>query len=785
MSQRSVTPQEMETRYRRAEAIGISSYKPQQLVFNAKVEPHWIEGSDYFWYIRESKTDKDYRLVNAKAASNAKAFDHQALGNALSKAAKKEVDVNKLPLDQLELSLSPLTVRFSAFEKRWVYTAAEQSCCEIETVAKNEQLSPDGSQVAFFRHCNLWVRDLGSGKEKLLTFDGARHYRYAATASEMGRQEPLTLEIQWSPDSKRIFTLVIDTRHVKVGPPLVRHVPPPEAGLRPDIIDPDRRVAWLGDEHREAYTFLCIDVDSGHHIKADYPACCTIYPAYTGYFSGKKGWWSPDSRRAYFVDLSNGSCTARLIEFDTRTGATRALIEETSDTRVNMILSNGHAGLVLQPLADGKELVWYSERSGWGHLYLYDLASGQLKHPITQGEWVVHNILHSDIDKRELLIQTAGRIPERHPYYRDICRVNIDSGELTPLLSTDHEYVICNHPQRLGAVNDGVSPTGNYLVTTRSRVNDVPFSLLLDRHGTVVLELETADISGLPKEWQWPEPVKVNAADGHTDLYGVVFRPSHFSEQQSYPVLDFSELCHGIPTASFDGNSDRPMAFAELGFIVVMIRSRGRMTNGLRHRAFQSDRDAALISGSHQDDCVAGILQLAEKYPYMDSERVGVGALSVTGPGLNGLFRYPDFYKVGVSLSCWDMRLCSVSASEMFSDGQLRSEAMSPLLDQTEQVKKFNGKLLLIHGMLSNVVPVAATFRVVEALQKANKDFDLLLLPNHGHATSCPYVLRRTCDYFVQHLLGVDPPKNFAFSEHHFRADPSQDTYLLLLDDNI
>ena len=773
-------------RYQRAESLLLDSLDmagsldldtKEKSVLNATVYPNWIQETECFWYVHETRDDTQFRLVNAVNASNDMAFDHRALATALGKASDETVNEKKLPINIADITLAPLTIRFNAFDKYWVFDA-ETNCCNEEK--KNSPahwtISPDGSKAVFLKHYNLWLCDLDSDEERALTDDGGPTYCYATTSAAYGRQEMITLEALWSPDSTRIITLVRDSRLVKVGPPLVRHVPPAEVGVRPDIIDPDRRVAFPDDEHVEAYHLLSIDVVSGERVDIDYPPCTVVFQHYYGFFSGGRSWWSPDSRKAIFTDCKRGGKVASLLEWDTDTGAVKKVIEETSNTRFKFI-AIAHVGVLMKPLPGGKEVVWYSERSGWPHLYLYDLETGELKNTITEGPWVVRNILHYDADSRELIIATSGRVQGRNPYYRDLCRVNIDTSELTPLVSTDDEYFICDPIVRGSFGIKGVSPSGQYMVTTRSRVDTVPVSLLLDRQGNVVLELETADVSGLPEGWQWPEPVMLKAADGKTDTYGVVFKPSDFDPNKSYPILDASSfMSHtavGAFSNSYAGNWPyfTPAAYAELGFIVVTIITRG---TELRGSDFENDKDMALTYSFHQDDAVEGIQQLAERYPYMDINRVGLGGGYQNPPStLNGMLCYPDFYKVGVSENAAsDSRLLGDHVIEHAAAGRTWSD------DQSEYhlehyAKNLKGKLLLMAGMIDNTVPVASAFRMVEALQKANKDFDMLFMPNLGHGFS-RYVMRRAMDFLVKHLQGIEPPIGFEFKRCFDIDDPTQ-----------
>ena len=778
MSHISTTPDhDLQARYERAQLLQDAVFN-KKVAFNTTLYPHWIGDSDTFWYVRESRDGQTYRVVDAKAGTNSPAFDHEALAQSLNEAADKQVAADALPLLDLDLRQAPQVIVFSAFGQRWLYDSTSQRCEAVESSAAKEKLSPDGKQCAFVRAHNLWVRDCASGEEKALTFDGERFNEYAASQPMLSHglhNASVSLEVLWSADSKRLFTVVIDTREVAVGPPLVQHVPT-DGSLRPKILRADRRVAFPDDEHIPAYQLLAIEVDTGAIQRADYRPCPIMYPAYAGYFTGGRGWWGGNSRYAYFIDHERGGKTLNVVKFDTHTGTTEVIITETSDTAVKLIPISHHHTLVM-PLPNTNELIWFSERSGWAHFYLYTLDSGQLKNTITQGEWLVRNILHFDSERRELWIQTASREPNRNPYYCDICRVNIDSGELTPVISSDHEYIVCDQASRISIRRPnamGVSPSGRYVATTRSRADTVPVSLLLDRGGNECLMLETADVSGLPDNWQWPEPVMLKAADGSTPISGVVFRPSDFDPNQSYPVLDGS-FAYVSAIGSFSNGHTGNMiylqaaAYAELGFIVVLIHNRGK--DGLRDRAFSEYQspnfpEPPLLSvRSPKTDCVAGIQQLAQRYPYMDLKRVGVIEFCSQPNALAGMLVHPDFYTVGVStFSCADSRVFNAHGRLPVADDQHHYEDLAVHLQ---------GKLLITTGMMEWVMPVATTFRLIEALQKANKRFDMLILPNLCHGYNS-YVIQRCWDYVVEHLQGCTPPKDFVLTTSWDRVMASE-----------
>ena len=515
----------------------------KELVLNAAVFPHWVVTTDktsgeYFWYQRDTrygkasaiKTGKEFRLVNAYTGDDTHAFDHQALADALNIALEKtafgkSIDPQDLPLSNITINLYPLQVHFQAANKQWRFEAENNICLETETPIMSDDLSsPDGKKSVFIRGHNLWIRDQQTGEEQALTNDGSVDNCYGSA--------PLSANIQalWSPDSQRIFTHQLDLQRVTTRA-LIDHVPQ-DGSLRPKLVE--HKMAYAGDDHVETYRLVAIDVSRGKVQAAKYEPL-PFFCMGQGFFTEEKlGWWASDSQRAFFVEVTRGAKTVRVVEFDIQTGKTRVLLTEASDTRVKLSHSILESPVFL-PLPESNELIWLSERTGWAHLYLFDLNSGQLKHALTEGQWLVRKILHVDAKRREILIQTAGRDHSISPYYRDICRLNIDSAELTPLLAENYDCSVYGPDDRqVGAragfgidsagVN-GLSPRGDYIVTTYSRVDTAPVSILIDRQGREILTLETADVSNLPEGWQWPEPVKLKGADGQTDIYGVVYRP--------------------------------------------------------------------------------------------------------------------------------------------------------------------------------------------------------------------------------------------------------------------
>jgi dipeptidyl aminopeptidase/acylaminoacyl peptidase len=759
----------LEEKYQRARRLARHATIPNQhnkLTFNAILNPYWIEESECFWYEQESKLGKQYRLVNAAAASNEAAFNHPDLAAALSEVTNEKIDPNNLPIAQLEFTFTPWTVSFTAFQQRWLFDG--QYCTAVgaeKPSAQEALLSPDGQYSVFVRDHNLWLRSPNgkgeSDEERPLTDDGEEHYAYGTVPNMLGAGQDLgvlgELQVIWSPDSKRLFTVQLDMRQVK-SLPVVHHVPK-DSSVRPKL--EEYKYPMPGDTHMPEYRLVSIDIDSGKVIPAHYPPVCFTY--LFPFFSSQRGWWAADSQRAYFVDLKRGAQQVQVVEFNTLTGKTRVLFEETSSTWINLQPWNFHFPALIMPLPATQELIWYSERSGWAHFYLYDLETGELKQTLTQGDWVVSELLHFDAKRRELWLQTGGRNKAHDPYYKDVCRVDVDTGELTTVVSSDHDYYVKNKTWAFDFSLKlfGVSSDGDYLVATRSRADEAPVSLLFNREGKELLTIEEADVSGLPDNWQWPEPVQLKAADGETDIYGLVFRPSDFSPEKSYPVIDNvnAQPASILTSKGFDQSHHYmcAAALAELGFIVVQIDGRG---TPLRSRAFLDHADGWYTSANDITDHIAGLKQLAERYPYMDLDRVGIfsGWSTSVGP-LNGLLQHPDFYKVGVTSAMPNSELYMALCSEPFEGPNHRQTDFVQLEHLAENLQ---GKLLMVHGMLDLLSLPAATFRMVEAFQKANKDFDLIMLPNQQHGgIKGPYVMRRIFDFFVRHLLGEEPPKGF------------------------
>ena len=759
-------------RYRRAGELMRGQYT-EEVVRNACLFPVWSEDGRRFIYKRTGADGEiEFRLVDAETGATRPLFDRAALAEALTKVSGKQAPADALPVKDVVLETSGEIV-FSAFDKRWRYLEADAACEEVKSPHPDHWvISPDDRRAVFARDFNLWRVDLETGDELQLTDDGEAEYCYAVCGEAWGVKmgDFNARQARWSPDGRYIFTVQRDTRQVKTLP--VLHHVPGDGSMRPQV--EHLKVAYPGDAHVEEYRVVMIDTEQNRSIDICYGPIPTIRNC-QGFFDANLGWWSTDSRFAYFVHVDRYYKSAKVVEVEAGSGKTRVLFEETSDTQINLSL-NADMAPVLKPLPQTNELLWCSERTGWAHLYLYDLNTGALKSTVTSGDWLVREIVAIDENKRELVIQTAGRHARRDPYYRDLARVRLDTGDLETIIESDHDYFVsapndmqlflaAAFGEPLAGKASGVSPDAAFAVVTQSRADEPSRSFVVDRQGDRIMELDEADISRLPDGWMWPELVELKAEDGKTDLYGLIYRPSNFSPEKAYPVVShvFNTVeLPWVPKGAFSCDGKYGLAFwdaaalAELGFIVVQIDARG---TPLRHKAFLDHSYGWLESAGELADHVAGIKQLAERYPYIDLDRVGITAHASGGPAaLLGLIEYPDFYKVGVQGTLHDAR---VTGATMWADkyeGPQGSRLDRQHLEA--RVDRLQGKLQMQHGLLDAVCPPLATLRVVEALEEANKDFELLLSPKVGHGNKT-YSIRRAWDFLVRHLQGVEPPKEF------------------------
>ena len=604
-------------------------------------------------------------------------------------------------------------------------------------------VSPDGRRGVFIRDWNLWVRDIASGQEKPLTTDGVKYFGYAT--DNAGWSSSDRAMVSWSPDSRRIATQQQDER--KVG----------EMYLVPTTVGhPALRVSKFplpGDSVMAMLQRVVIDVDAGTVTRIQMPP---------DYHRGTLGddirmgdyVWNPGGSKLAIASVSRDHKRAWLSVAEVASGNVRKVYEETVPTQYE-------SRAQWQVLWSTNEFIWYSERDNWGQLYLYDLTTGRLKNKITTGEGPVMSVARLDTAGRTVWYTAQGREPGQDPYFRHLYRTRLDGTHNVSLTPNDGDHAV------------QLSPDGRYVVDTYSKPDVPPVVTLRDgATGTVVMPLEKADISRLlATGWKPPIRIKVKARDGKTDLYGLMFVPTTLDPSKKYPIVN--NVYPGPQTGSTGSRSFAPargdrQALAELGFVVVTIDGMG--TPG-RSKAFQDAYYGAMGRDNTVPDQISGMQDLAKQYPYIDLSRAGIWGHSGGGfATTTAMFRFPDFFRAGIAESGnHDQRENEDDWGERYQGLLVRNADGTDNYDAEANqnfAKSLKGHLLLAHGTMDTNVPPYQTLLVADALIKANKDFELLLIPNanHGYGAASTYMMRRRWDFFVKWLLNTEPPREHDFA---------------------
>ena len=728
--------------YARAESFLATA--TSRLVFGASVQPNWLPGGA-FWYRNTVPGGAEFVLVDPTAATRARAFDHERLATALGTATDTTWSPLALPFRTFELSPSGDALTARVGDSRLRCDLRAYACAPAPAASTRDPdaiTSPDGTKAAFIRDHNLWLRDLETGAETPLVSDGVEDYGYATNnAGWVKRDSPVLL---WSPDSKMIATFQHDARGVGMMHMATTNVGHPELASWKYPLPGDSLIFRIGR--------VVIHLDGPRVVRLRMPPD-PHRSSITDHVAGPGGVfldveWSRDGSQLAFVSNSRDHKHAQLRVADPGTGDVRDVLEETEES----FFESGSGTVNWRVLEASNEVIWFSKRHDWGHLYRYDLSTGELLGRITTGDWNVRQLLRVDEDTRTLYFTGTGREPG-DPYFQYLYRIGMDGTGLE-LLTPDS----ANHAVTL-------SPAGGYFVDSYSTPVVPPVTVLRDLDGEVVMEFERADISRLAGSgWHPPEPFTVKARDGETDLHGLMYRPTHFDPARSYPVINYlypGPQSGSVGSRSFRASRGDKQAIAELGFIVVEVDAMG--TPG-RSKAFH-DAWYGDMGDSGLPDQVGMVRQLGERHPWMDLDRIGIWGHSGGGfASTAGILRYPDFYNVAVSQAGnhdnrnyeddWGEKWQGLL--EAYPDGTTNYD------NQANQLiaENLKGKLLLAHGTMDTNVPVYSTLLVVDALIAADKDFDLIMLPNRGHGFGNErYMTRRRWDYFVQHLLGVEPPE--------------------------
>jgi dipeptidyl-peptidase-4 len=579
---------------------------------------------------------------------------------------------------------------------------------------RSQAQSPDGKWSASIKEHNLYIRNLETDQETALTEDGTEEDAYSE-------------RFYWSPDSAKLLVLRRrkgDDRKVYIIESS------PDDQLQPKL----HNYSYLkpGDK---------IPLDKPHlfHIpdKQHIEIPDELFP---NPWSISEIRFSPDSSRFTFLYNQRGHQVLRIISVDAGTGQPYAIVDEQSETFID------YAGKQYSHYIDNtNEIIWMSERDGWNHLYLYDAETSKVKNQITKGPWVVRRVENVDEEKRQIWFQAGGIRPEQDPYYIHFCRINFDGSDLVVLTRSNGTHDIKFSPDR------------RFFLDRWSRVDQPPATELhRTEDGNLILELERADWSMLLETgWRPPERFVAKGRDGKTDIYGIIIRPSNFDPDHTYPVI---EKIYAGPQGAFVpksfGLQTREHAIAELGFIIVQMDGMG---TSYRSKAFHNVCWKNL-GDSGFPDRIPWMKAVAAKYPYMDLTRVGIYGGSAGGQSaLRGLLAHGDFYKVGVAdCGCHDNRMDKIWWNELWMGWPIGPHYEEQ--SNVTQAHKLQGKLLLTVGELDRNVDPASTMQVVNALIKADKDFDMLIVPGGGHGVGeTPYASRRRMDFFVRHLLGVEP----------------------------
>jgi len=751
-----------------AQAEKFMAYNTAPLASTGVVRPHWMS-DNRFWYRRVDTNTPDssvtFMLVDPVKATAIPAFDQPRLAVALAAASNGKIKDDPAHLKFTDPAFSDkdthlvLTETTSKVQYRCELTPAPQpdTCTRITPLTKQEPvtLSPDKKLGAFVRNWNLWVRDTTTGAETQLTTDGVLNFGYATDNAGWKQSENAIL--LWSPDSKKIATFQQDQR--KTGDmyliPVTNGHPTPRIWKSPLVGDKDitmiERVVI--DVPTHSIVRLKMPPDQHRGTLCDDIACAgTIWDDVS---------WSSDDAHLAFVSTSRDHRQEWFRVADTATGAVREVFNES----VPKFFESGNGKVNWRYLTATNEILWFSERDNWGNLYLYDLTTGKLKNQIT-GVAVpgkptptgnVTQLLNIDEKTRTLTYLAVGKDPSRDPYYQHLYSIHFDGTGERLLTPANANHAVALSPDAKFFVDEASTLT-QPRVTTLRRTAD----------GSPAMELGHQDLTQLlASGWVPPIPITVKGRDHATDLYGFMFKPTNFDATKKYPIVN--NVYPGPQTGSCGDRSfvtaHRDMqSLAELGFIVVCIDGMG---TPFRSKSFHEAYYANLGDNTIPDQ-VSGMQDLARQYPFIDLDRVGMFGHSGGGNATAAaLFHYPDFFKVGIAESGnHDERDYEDDWAEKWGGLLVNNpDGTSNYDSQANQnfAKNLKGHLLLAHGTMDDNVPPSQTLLVVDALIKANKDFDLLMIPNvpHGYMAATQYMTRRRWDYFVRYLGGNIPPHEY------------------------
>jgi dipeptidyl-peptidase 4 len=777
-----------------AAAARYSPKKLEKLVFSLNVDPHWLKKSDRFWYMYETSEGKKWYIVDAVKGEKKVLFDQAALAAKLTKITDDPMDAQHLNIDSMRFIKDENWVHFevkSTFDVEKKDSTAKKGTAPVKekkifffeyNLVTGElveltgfkkpfrkpswaNISPDGNTILFGKNQNLWYMDKANYEKSLkneedstivqtqITKDGIEYFGYHSdgfgesnTDKEKNKNKRKSVFVQWSPDSKWFVMNRVDNRRVK------------DLWVINSIADPRPTLEtykyWMPGEKESPIEHLLLfetatknnrEIASGLYKDQDLNIWSAPAKISTRDDEFRPSLWLGTNDKFYMSRTSRDLKKIDIGYVDVKSATVKTLWEE----KMNTYIEIRRLGLV----NEGKELIQWSEDDGWGHFYLYD-ENGKLKNQITSGPWHCEDILGIDEKARVLYFSANGKETGEDPYLLHAYRVNFDGSGLKLLNPGEFDH------------NGNMDDNKKYLVNNFSRVNTIPKSVLLASDGRKIMDLETADFSSLlAAGYKFPQPFKAKADDGITDIYGVMYKPFDFDSTKKYPIMEY--VYPGPQTEavnkSFSKGMDRTDRLAQLGMIVITLGNRGghpSRSKWYHNYGYGNLRDYGLA------DKKAVAEQLADRHSFIDINRVGIHGHSGGGfMSTAALLVYPDFFKVAVSSAgnhdnsiynrWWSEKHHGVK--EIISDKGDTSFQYS--IDKNPDLaKNLKGRLMLSHGEIDNNVHPANSMRVANALIKANKRFDMIILPTqrHGFGDMTEYFFWKMSDYFSRYLIG-DP----------------------------
>jgi dipeptidyl-peptidase-4 len=715
----------------------------KHLVRGGAVIPNWAGGSDWFSYATTTSTGTEHIHVDPERRRREPLFDLDAITRQVSTRLREPVDTRSAMCD-VSIHADDV-VGFSYAGRRWKYRRGTKTVEPFDepAIAPGDSVSPDWRWSVRVEQDNLVLRDRADSVERPLTESGV-DADSIGTVPDSSRRLILARHglqmppaVVWSPDSRHILTHRIDQRAL----PSMHYIQSsPDDDALPRLFS--QRFTSPGAPSVATATLMTIAVETGEIARADAtPIPCPVAsPILAGL-----AWWNRAGTRVFFIWSGRGDRDVKLCTLDPSDGAVEVILSETSNTQIQLHPIHG-MNPNIHVLATG-EILWWSERTGWGHLYLY-APDGDLR-PLTSGSWLVRDLVAVDEEARVAVVSASGKEDGLDPYVRQLYRLELDTGSIERITDDELDHDATG------------SPSGRFVVDVASWVDEPPRSVVLTAEGEVAVELESADVERLHATgWRPPERFVTKAADGHTDLYGLLFRPHGFDESGRFPVLDDIYPGPSAIAASVQfcarGHAEHAATMAALGFAVIVVDGRG---SPLRGKVFQEHCRGARRD-DNIDDHVAAIRALGATRPWLDLDRVGIYGRSGGGrAAARAMLRHPSFFKVGVSAAGnHDDRIYNARWGEKYVGFPYEVDYGDHA--NTAHAENLRGKLLLVHGELDDNVSPTATLRLVNALIDSNKDFDLLIVPNADHTLieRQAYWLRRRWDYFVHQLMKIEPP---------------------------